>query len=260
MTKNKHVFYKRLECMANHCDPSYSEKGSAAPKIDQFFSISTDDSQGRGNLTSSRRTTGFSPKMLYSECDIFSLFTSDQSRAICLPKRLPLFLFYDKKGLLDLAKGLIKQNVRLLASGGTSKMIRESGFPVEDVSAITHAPEMLGGRVKTLHPSVHAGILARDLASDEKDLAEQKTLTKSTMSFATFTHSRRQSIRLMLQSRRLLKISILFLEELEKGDVTERSRKLYALKAFEHTADYDASISDIFPQAIRWRGCANNLL
>ena len=53
-------------------------------------------------------------------------------------------------------------------------MIREAGFPIDDISAITNAPEMLSGRVKTLHPAVHAGILARDLASDEKDLAEQK--------------------------------------------------------------------------------------
>ncbi|CAG8883876.1 unnamed protein product [Penicillium nalgiovense] len=81
---------------------------------------------------------------------------------------------YDKTGLLDLAKGLVKQEVRLLASGGTAKMIREAGFPVEDVSAITNAPEMLGGRVKTLHPAVHGGILARDIESDDKDLAEQK--------------------------------------------------------------------------------------
>jgi phosphoribosylaminoimidazolecarboxamide formyltransferase/IMP cyclohydrolase len=56
--------------------------------------------------------------------------------------------------LLDLAKGLIKHDVRILASGGTARMIRESGFEVEDVSAITHAPEMLAGRVKTLHPAV----------------------------------------------------------------------------------------------------------
>lgn len=49
-------------------------------------------------------------------------------------------------------------------------MIREAGFPVEDVSAITKAPEMLGGRVKTLHPAVHGGILARNLDSDDKDL------------------------------------------------------------------------------------------
>jgi phosphoribosylaminoimidazolecarboxamide formyltransferase/IMP cyclohydrolase len=51
-------------------------------------------------------------------------------------------------------------------------MIREANFPVEDVSTITKAPEMLGGRVKTLHPAVHGGILARNLDSDSKDLAE----------------------------------------------------------------------------------------
>ena len=79
---------------------------------------------------------------------------------------------YDKTGLLDLAKGLHNQGVRILASGGTAKMIREANFPVEDVSAITKAPEMLGGRVKTLHPAVHGGILARNLDSDSKDLAE----------------------------------------------------------------------------------------
>lgn len=80
---------------------------------------------------------------------------------------------YDKTGLLDLARGLIEKNVRILASGGTARMIRDAGFPIEDVSAITHAPEMLGGRVKTLHPAVHGGILARNIDSDEKDLKEQ---------------------------------------------------------------------------------------
>lgn len=51
---------------------------------------------------------------------------------------------YDKTGLLDLAKGLVENNVRILASGGTANMVREAGFPVDDVSSITHAPEMLG--------------------------------------------------------------------------------------------------------------------
>lgn len=79
---------------------------------------------------------------------------------------------YDKTGLLDLAKGLKERDVKMLASGGTAKMIREAGFPVEDVSTITKAPEMLGGRVKTLHPAVHGGILARNLDSDSKDLED----------------------------------------------------------------------------------------
>lgn len=52
-------------------------------------------------------------------------------------------------------------------------MIRESGFEVDDISAITHSPEILQGRVKTLHPAVHAGILSTDSASDAKDLEDQ---------------------------------------------------------------------------------------
>lgn len=79
----------------------------------------------------------------------------------------------DKTGILDLAKGLNKLGVRILASGGTARTIREANFPVDDISAITKAPEILGGRVKTLHPGVHGGLLARDIASDERDLAEQ---------------------------------------------------------------------------------------
>jgi hypothetical protein len=79
-----------------------------------------------------------------------------QSPIFIAPRSSPTAIIsvYDKTGLLDLAKGLIKHNVRLLASGGTAKMIREAGFAVEDVSAITRAPEMLAGRVKTLHPAV----------------------------------------------------------------------------------------------------------
>lgn len=52
-------------------------------------------------------------------------------------------------------------------------MIREGGFPVEDISAITKAPEMLGGRVKTLHPAVHGGLLAREVPSDQQDLVKK---------------------------------------------------------------------------------------
>ena len=70
-----------------------------------------------------------------------------------------------------------------------------NGFPIEMVSAITKAPEMLSGRVKTLHPAVHAGILARNLESDEKDLAEQKHRQGGTMSSATSTPSKTPSPR-----------------------------------------------------------------
>ncbi|MCJ1243892.1 bifunctional phosphoribosylaminoimidazolecarboxamide formyltransferase/IMP cyclohydrolase [Trapelia coarctata] len=179
---------------------------------------------------------------------------------------------FDKTGLLDLAKGLIHHKIRLLASGGTAKLIREAGFHVEDVSAITHAPEMLSGRVKTLHPAVHAGILARDLASDEKDLAEQNINKvdyvvcnlypfKDTVAKINVTVPEAVEeidiggvtlIRAAAKNHE--RVTILsdpadyaeFLQELGKGEVTEKSRNLYALKAFEHTADYDAAISDFF--------------
>lgn len=85
-------------------------------------------------------------------------------------QKIALLSVYDKTGLLDLAKGLISNGVKLLGSGGTAKMIREAGFLIEDVSSITNAPEMLGGRVKTLHPAVHGGILAQDIERDTKDL------------------------------------------------------------------------------------------
>ena len=65
----------------------------------------------------------------------------------------------DKTDLLPLAEKLHKNGLTLVASGGTAKSLRDAGLAVKDVSDITGAPEMLGGRVKTLHPAVHAGIL-----------------------------------------------------------------------------------------------------
>ncbi|KAK2628153.1 hypothetical protein QTJ16_002799 [Diplocarpon rosae] len=151
-------------------------------------------------------------------------------------------------------------------------MIRESGFAVEDVSAITHSPEILAGRVKTLHPAVHAGILARDLASDEKDLAEQNinkvdyvicNLYPFKDTIAKINVTIKEAVEeidvggvtlIRAAAKNHGRVTILsdpkdypeFLQQIEKGEVTEHARNLYALKAFEHTADYDASISDFF--------------
>ncbi|CEQ38677.1 SPOSA6832_00114 [Sporobolomyces salmonicolor] len=87
---------------------------------------------------------------------------------------IALLSVYDKAGLLPFAQGLVDQGVRLLGSGGTAKAIRNAGMDIGDVSDITGAPEMLGGRVKTLHPAVHGGILARNIPSDQADLVAQK--------------------------------------------------------------------------------------
>ena len=82
---------------------------------------------------------------------------------------------YDKTNLIELAQGLAAKGVRLLGSGGTARAVRAAGLEIGDVSDITQAPEMLQGRVKTLHPAVHGGILARtSLESDRADLDAQQ--------------------------------------------------------------------------------------
>ena len=67
----------------------------------------------------------------------------------------------DKSGLADFARKLAELNVELVSTGGTAKLLRDSGIAVKDISELTGFPEMLDGRVKTLHPKVHGGILYR---------------------------------------------------------------------------------------------------
>lgn len=74
---------------------------------------------------------------------------------------LALLSVWDKTGIIDLAKALAAKNIGILSSGGTAKTLREAGIPVKDVSEYTGFPEMMDGRVKTLHPKVHGGLLGR---------------------------------------------------------------------------------------------------
>jgi len=79
----------------------------------------------------------------------------------------------DKIGILDLARELDKCGVEILSTGGTAKMLRENSIPVKEVSSYTGFPEMLDGRVKTLHPKIHGGLLAlRDSAEHMKTVQE----------------------------------------------------------------------------------------
>jgi phosphoribosylaminoimidazolecarboxamide formyltransferase/IMP cyclohydrolase len=82
-----------------------------------------------------------------------------------------LLSVYDKTELETLAKGLSLLGWEMLASGGTAQAIRQLGLEVKDIASYTGSPEILGGRVKTLHPSVHGGILARNTSRDAEDLA-----------------------------------------------------------------------------------------
>jgi len=88
-----------------------------------------------------------------------------------LPIRRALLSVSDKTGLIDLARALAARNVELLSTGGTAKAIREAGLPVKDVSDVTGFPEMMDGRVKTLHPMVHGGLLGR-AGTDDAVMAE----------------------------------------------------------------------------------------
>ena len=66
----------------------------------------------------------------------------------------------DKTGILDFARALAESGTELISTGGTARLIRDAGIRVQDVSDVTGFPEMLDGRVKTLHPKIHGGILA----------------------------------------------------------------------------------------------------
>ncbi|MEM9092568.1 MAG: bifunctional phosphoribosylaminoimidazolecarboxamide formyltransferase/IMP cyclohydrolase, partial [Cyanobacteria bacterium P01_F01_bin.53] len=87
--------------------------------------------------------------------------------------RLALLSVSNKTGLVEFARSLHQElNFEIVSSGGTAKTLSDVGIPVIKVSDYTGSPEILGGRVKTLHPKVHGGILARpDQAADQQDLA-----------------------------------------------------------------------------------------
>jgi phosphoribosylaminoimidazolecarboxamide formyltransferase/IMP cyclohydrolase len=84
-----------------------------------------------------------------------------------------LISVYDKAGVVEFARQLAAQGVEIVSTGGTAKLLRGAGLAVRDVAELTGSPEMLGGRVKTLHPKIHGGILfRRDVAGDVKQSAE----------------------------------------------------------------------------------------
>ncbi|TAJ27538.1 MAG: bifunctional phosphoribosylaminoimidazolecarboxamide formyltransferase/IMP cyclohydrolase, partial [Nitrospirae bacterium] len=78
----------------------------------------------------------------------------------------------DKTGVVEMAKGLVSLGAEILSTGGTAKTLREAGVAVTDVAAYTGSPEILDGRVKTLHPKIHGGLLGR--RSVPKHVAEMQ--------------------------------------------------------------------------------------
>ena len=180
----------------------------------------------------------------------------------------------DKKGIIELAAALHKNSIEILSTGGTAKVIREADIPVKDVSEITGFPECLDGRVKTLHPKVHGGILARTSHQPDNDelvklgikpielvvvnlYPFKKTVAdnKVTPSIATENIDIGGPTMIRAASKNFAHVSVLtsptqygdFIEELDEGTgISFNTRRRLARKAFEHTADYDASISNYF--------------
>jgi len=89
------------------------------------------------------------------------------------PIRRALLSVSDKTGLIDLGKALTARGVELLSTGGSAKALRDAGLDVRDVADVTGFPEMMDGRVKTLHPAVHGGLLA--LRDNDEHVAAMDT-------------------------------------------------------------------------------------
>ncbi len=180
-----------------------------------------------------------------------------------------LLSVYDKTGLSEFAGGLARLGWSILASGGTSRTLRDSGIAVEEVADYTGAPEILGGRVKTLHPAVHGGILARAAGGDLADIARlgykaidlvvvdlypfEKTVADPACAYADAVEQIDIGGVALIRAaaKNHERVAVLcdvadygrVLGEIEAaGAVSEATRKALAAKAFARTAAYDAAI------------------
>ena len=182
----------------------------------------------------------------------------------------------DKSGLIEFAQRLHNAGVQLIASGGTARAIAEAGIPVAAVEDVTGFPEILGGRVKTLHPAIHGGILAR---RTEHHLAElsahniapidlvvvnlypfQKTIAQPNVTLATAIEEidiggvallraaakNHESVTVVANPNDYDEVASAF----EMGGSTVDQRRLLALKAFRHTAEYDTAIAGYLAEQV----------
>jgi len=177
----------------------------------------------------------------------------------------------DKSNLLDFARRLHQHNVELIASGGTARVLLHAGLPVTTVEQLTGSPEILEGRVKTLHPIIHAGILARDTDEDRADLERinarmidlvvvnlypfQKTVAQKYVTLRdAIEHIDIGGVALIrAAAKNYERVAVvcdpcdydLVANDIARnGGVSLETREVLALKAFAHTAAYDAAIRD----------------
>lgn len=183
----------------------------------------------------------------------------------------------DKSGLVDFAHQLTRLGWHLIASGGTASAIQQAGLEVQDVASYTGSPEILGGRVKTLHPAVHGGILARETVSDQTDLTRiharqidlvvvnlypfQKTISKADVKLSDAIENIDIGGVALIRAaaKNYERVAVVtdpadysqLAEELEAdGQVSLPTRQRLAIKGFQHTAGYDAAIASYLGQAL----------
>ena len=184
---------------------------------------------------------------------------------------LALVSVSDKKNIIPFCKELVEKfNYKILSSGGTARHLTEAKIPVIKVADFTNSPEILGGRVKTLHPKIHGGILAKRTDEEHKKDIEANNLElidlvvvnlypfKKTVDQGAKWEDAIENIDIggpsMIRSaaKNHKDVSVLvdpsqyqeFLEESKKGELKETYKAKLALEAFQHTADYDTAISN----------------
>jgi phosphoribosylaminoimidazolecarboxamide formyltransferase/IMP cyclohydrolase len=175
---------------------------------------------------------------------------------------------HDKTNLVEFARGLHDLGWTLIASGGTARALRDHGIPVTEVGDYTGSPEILGGRVKTLHPAVHGGLLARSTAADHDELLKlgwdyidlvavnlypfEATVARPDVTFDEVIENidiggvtliraaakNHQRVTLVCDPADYASV----LDELRAGGVTGETRRHLAIKGFASTAHYDSAI------------------
>lgn len=179
----------------------------------------------------------------------------------------------NKKGVIEFAKSLHSLGVEILSTGGTAKAMRDAGVKVKDVSDYTGFPEMLDGRLKTLHPKVHGGLLARrDNPKDMEDIKEygielidmivvnlypfEETIAKPNVTLAEAIENIDIGGPTMLRSasKNFKDVAVVtdnndfdnIIKEMKagKGDLSYKTRLELARKVFRLTSKYDNAIAD----------------
>jgi phosphoribosylaminoimidazolecarboxamide formyltransferase / IMP cyclohydrolase len=203
------------------------------------------------------------------------------------PIRRALISVSDKTGLIDFAKYLQKQKIEILSTGGTLKAMKEAGVPAKAVDEFTGFPEMLDGRVKTLHPKIHGGLLyRRDKKSHEKEAKAhgiepidlvvvnlypfEKVTSDSSVDLETAIENIDIGGPSMLRSAAKNHDAVAVVcdpsdynevmrqMEEHKGAVSEDFRRVLAVKVYERTAAYDAAISSFLGPKLRKNEAGQN--